>query len=116
MTRNVASAEGRRTTRGIMGADVARGFALVGMIAVHTLPASVGTTDQPSLAWALFGGHSAALFAVPAGVGLAFLTGGRNPRKGLEARRARVGLAVRALLLFTLGLLLNTLDPPRSTP
>ncbi|PBB07280.1 hypothetical protein CKW39_14610 [Kocuria sp. WRN011] len=111
-TRNVASADGRRTKRRIMGVDVARGFALLGMIAVHTLPASVGTTDQPSLTWVLFGGHSAALFAVLAGVSLAFLTGGRNPRKGIDARRARVGIAVRALMLFALGLLLNTLDFP----
>lgn len=111
-TRNVASPDGRRTTRRIMGVDAARGFALIGMITVHTLPASVGTTDEPSLTWVLFGGHSAALFAVLAGVSLAFLTGGRNPRKGLDARRARVGIAVRALLLFAIGLLLNTLDFP----
>lgn len=111
-TRNVASADGRRTKRRIMGVDAARGFALIGMIAVHTLPASQGTTDDPSLAWVLFGGHSAALFAVLAGVSLAFLTGGRNPRKGLEGKRARVGIAVRALLLFAIGLLLNFLDFP----
>lgn len=111
-TRNVASADGRRTKRRIMGVDAARGFALIGMIAVHTLPASVGTTDRPSLTWVLFGGHSAALFAVLAGVSLAFLTGGRNPRQGLDARRARMGLAARALLLFIIGLLLNSLDFP----
>ncbi len=110
--RNVASSDGRRTKRRIMGVDAARGFALIGMIAVHTLPASVGTTDEPSLTWVLFGGHSAALFAVLAGVSLAFLTGGRNPRQGLDARRARVGIAVRALLLFAIGLLLNTMDFP----
>lgn len=111
-TRNVASSDGRRTKRRIMGVDAARGFALLGMIAVHTLPASEGTTSDPSLTWTLFGGHSAALFAVLAGVSLAFLTGGRNPRGGLGGRQARVGIAVRALLLLVLGLLLNTLDFP----
>ena len=111
-TRNVASSDGRRTKRRIMGVDAARGFALLGMIGVHSLPSSEGTGDTPSLVWTLFGGHSAALFAVLAGVSLAFLTGGRNPRRGLEGRRARVGIAVRALLLLVLGLLLNTLDFP----
>ena len=33
VTRNETSADGRRTKRRIMGVDVARGFALIGMIA-----------------------------------------------------------------------------------
>lgn len=75
-TRNVSSADGRRTTRRIMGVDVARGFALVGMIAVHVLPAVADVEGNPSLEWRLFAGHSAALFATLAGVSLAFMTGG----------------------------------------
>jgi len=86
-TRNVTSADGRRTKRRIMGVDVARGFALIGMIAVHVLSAT-NAAGEPSLEWTLFAGHSAALFATLAGVSLAFMTGGRTPRpasRGLPA-------------------------------
>lgn len=111
-TRNVATADGRRTTRRIMGVDVARGFALLGMVAVHTLPPTANEQGDPSWTWTLFGGHAAALFALLAGVSLAFLTGGRNPRQGRDATRARVGIAVRALILFAIGLALNLLALP----
>ncbi|KIC69672.1 DUF1624 domain-containing protein [Kocuria rhizophila] len=111
-TRNVSSADGRRTTRRIMGVDVARGFALVGMIAVHVLPAVADVEGNPSLEWRLFAGHSAALFATLAGVSLAFMTGGRNPRRGRDGTRARVSILVRALVLFLIGLSINLLELP----
>lgn len=112
VTRNLTSADGRRTKRRIMGVDVARGFALIGMVAVHVLPSSIDAEGTPSLEWTLFAGHSAALFAVLAGVSLAFMTGGRNPRQGREGSRARVSILVRALTLFAIGLTLNGLDLP----
>ncbi|RLZ02586.1 hypothetical protein CWC38_10350 [Kocuria tytonicola] len=111
-TRNVSSADGRRTKRRIMGVDVARGFALVGMIAVHVLPAVADAEGNPSLEWQLFAGHSAALFATLAGVSLAFMTGGRAPRRGRDGTRARVSILVRALVLFLLGLTVNMLELP----
>lgn len=110
--RNLPSADGRRTRRRIIGVDVTRGFALLGMIAVHTLPATADAEGNPTWTWTLFGGHAAALFAVLAGVSLAFLTGGRTPRRGRDAARSRISLAVRALLLFVTGLSLNFLDIP----
>ena len=110
-TRNVTSADGRRTKRRIMGVDVARGFALIGMIAVHVLPAA-NAAGEPSLEWTLFAGHSAALFATLAGVSLAFMTGGRTPRHGRDGSRARFSILVRALLLFAIGLTVNLLDLP----
>ena len=112
VTRNVTSADGRRTKRRIMGVDVARGFALIGMIAVHVLPSTVGPEDDPSLEWTLFAGHSAALFAMLAGVSLAFMTGGRHPRTGRDGRRARVSILVRAIVLFLIGMTVNFLDLP----
>ncbi|RKQ36513.1 DUF418 domain-containing protein [Kocuria tytonis] len=112
VTRNVTSADGRRTKRRIMGVDVARGFALVGMVAVHVLPAVADADGNPSVEWQLFAGHSAALFATLAGVSLAFMTGGRNPRLGREGSRARVSILVRALVLFLVGLSVNLLDLP----
>ncbi|WP_254049384.1 heparan-alpha-glucosaminide N-acetyltransferase domain-containing protein [Kocuria sp. WRN011] len=110
--RNVPSADGRRTSRRIVGVDVARGFALLGMVAVHTLPATADAAGNPTWTWSLFGGNAAALFAVLAGVSLAFLTGGRNPRRGRDAARSRVSLVVRAMLLFGVGLSLNFLAIP----
>lgn len=111
-TRNVATADGRRTKRRIMGIDAARGFALLGMVAVHTLPATANAAGDPTWTWSLFGGHAAALFALLAGVSLAFLTGGRTPRTGRDATRARVSLATRALILTVLGLTINLLQIP----
>lgn len=111
-TRNVASADGRRTRRRLMGVDVARGFALIGMVAVHTLPETRNESGAPSLEWTLFAGHSAALFAVLAGVSLAFMTGGATPRRGLEGRRARVAIGVRAVVLLLIGLTVNLLAFP----
>src|SRR3712207_8805694 len=63
-------ADGRPRAR-LVGIDAARGIALVGMMAVHNFEA----TDQDgelSLAWSLAAGKSAALFALLAGVGIAF--------------------------------------------
>lgn len=95
----------------LTGVDAARGLALTGMMAVHILPAWDPVTYEPSLAWTLFSGRSAALFALLAGVGLALSTGGRGRHRGRTATADRVGLAVRAVLVAVLGLLLNTLLP-----
>ncbi|HZK32469.1 MAG TPA: heparan-alpha-glucosaminide N-acetyltransferase domain-containing protein [Corynebacterium sp.] len=95
----------------IQGLDIARGFALIGMITVHSIPPVNNTTETPSLLHLLFSGHSAALFALLAGVGLALITGGSVPYTGVRKRRAQVAIAVRALLLLTIGLALNYVLP-----
>lgn len=100
--------------RRIIGIDAARGFALVGMIAVHVLPAYNKYTDQPTLIWQLFGGHSSALFALLAGVTIALLTGGNMPHIGSSLHRDRISLAVRALIVFVLGLALDEINLPVS--
>src|SRR5690606_17092001 len=65
-----ASAESfaARKKKRLIGIDAARGLALIGLIAVHILPDETAGGD-PSLAWTLFSGDSAALFALLAGVG-----------------------------------------------
>ena len=101
--------------RRLVGVDAARGLALLGMISVHILPAWDPETYTPTLQWTLFAGAAAALFALLAGVGLAFLSGGRVPRRGRAATGDRAGLLVRAVLITVLGLLLNQVlpeDPP----
>lgn len=95
---------GRRGRREI-GIDVARGIALIGMMVVHILPA---VTDEGDITtpWLLSVGKSAALFAVVAGVGIAFSTGGTRRPTGRRYGAAVAGLLVRALLIGAIGLAL----------
>ena len=93
----------------LVGVDVARGLALLGMFAVHVFPL-FNDDDEPTLATTVAAGRSAATFVLVAGVGVAFLAGGRNPVRGSERRAAAAGLAVRAGLIGLLGLLLGLLS------
>ncbi|MFJ8827810.1 heparan-alpha-glucosaminide N-acetyltransferase domain-containing protein [Streptomyces sp. NPDC102467] len=99
--------ERSRTSR-IPGIDVARGVAVLGMCSVHVFD-SFDSDDSPSVAWMVAGGRSAATFAVAAGIGLAFTTGGRRPATG---RGAAVSVAVRALLITLVGLALSCVTVP----
>lgn len=100
--------------RRIPGVDAARGLALLGMIATHLLGLVSADGTEPTVVGLVFAGKSSALFATLAGVGLALLSGGagrtgaphRGPLLGWDRRR----VAVRALLLFVLGLACGSLD------
>lgn len=110
MTQLQSPAEAPPTPRSlprIVGVDVARGLAVLGMIAVHTATAEqVGDFTFFALS-----GRSAILFAVLAGVSLALTTGDQNPvTKDLSA--ARRSIAARALALFALALVLTELGSP----
>jgi uncharacterized membrane protein len=97
------------TARRLVGVDVARCLALLGMMATHILgPVAPGG----GVAWpqALAGGRSSALFAVLAGLSMALMTGGTAPHRGVERLADCAGLAFRALLIGTLGLWLGQLD------
>lgn len=85
--------------RRLVGLDVARCLALLGMVAAHVL---AQRTADGRLAWHtwLVEGRSSALFAVLAGVSLVLLS----------RRASRLGLAVRALLVAAWGLVLGELD------
>lgn len=97
----------------IIGINVARGLALLGMFSVHTLDGWNEEAGRVTVLWMITAGNAAALFAVLAGVGIALSTGGA---KGLHPERrinARVQLFIRALLILFIGLLSNLwLDPP----
>ncbi|HWG94556.1 MAG TPA: heparan-alpha-glucosaminide N-acetyltransferase domain-containing protein [Mycobacteriales bacterium] len=95
-------------TRRLAGVDAARGTALLGMTAVHTLPAT--EAGRTTLAHLVAAGRSAALFAVLAGVGVALATGGRRPVEGERRRRWRLALVVRGLLVGAVGLAVAELD------
>jgi hypothetical protein len=94
----------------LVGVDVARALALLGMMATHILPPVV----DGSLAWpqALAGGRSSALFALLAGVSMALVTGGPSPHGGVQRVGDAVALTTRALLIGLLGLFLGQLDTP----
>lgn len=85
----------------IVGIDVARGLAVLGMFIAHTYPRI--TEDE-----LIVDGRSSILFATLAGVSLGLLTGGEQPERGSRAV-ARRGVAIRAIVLFLLGIALTTL-------
>lgn len=94
----------------LLGVDATRGVALLGIIAVHAL---VEATDDgtPTPSYLVFGGRSAALFAVLAGVSFAFMTGRARVRTGPDLRAAAAMLATRAGVLMVLALALSWTDP-----
>lgn len=90
----------------VTGVDVARGVALLGMMAVHVFD-TFDEGGSPSATTVIAGGRSAATFALVAGVSLAFLSGGRRVVQGRARSATAAGLAVRALLIGAIGLLLG---------
>ena len=106
------SAEPVRKPR-LIGVDAARGLALIGLMVVHILPAE-NDDGSPTFLWLVFAGHSASLFALLAGVSLAFASGARNPAKGAALKAARASVAVRAALITVLGLALGQVGTPVS--
>ncbi|NGN91613.1 DUF1624 domain-containing protein [Nocardioides sp. KC13] len=97
----------RLSTR-LVGVDVARCLALLGMMATHVLD-PVDATGELTRVQAAAGGRSAALFAVLAGVSLALMTGRQQPVRGRVLATRSAGLAVRAVLIAALGLVLGSL-------
>jgi len=86
----------------LVGVDAARGVALLGMMAVHVLPAQ-DADGSTTFVRGLTTGRSSATFAVLAGVGLA-LAARRWPARG------RLALLARAVVIGLVGLLLGGLD------
>ena len=88
--------------------DVARGLALLGMIAVHVID-DVDSRGNPTLTTEVAAGRASTLFVMLAGVGLALLSGGQRPAEGRARTAVAAGIAVRALLIGAIGLLLGDL-------
>jgi uncharacterized membrane protein len=92
----------RRSNR-IAGIDLARAFAIIGMIAAH-----VGPTREPGFWGSLYGipsGRASILFVLIAGVGVSLLG-----RRAEQRTVTRLRLAWTALILLPLGLALQELD------
>ncbi|KAA0974417.1 DUF1624 domain-containing protein [Paeniglutamicibacter gangotriensis] len=108
-----AAGHGARSKGRIAGVDAARGLALLGMVAVHIVPLAVISSSGaqvPSWAASLFAGRASALFVVLAGLGLALLSGGAARAAAGKLAGVRRAVAVRAILIFVIGLGLGMLD------
>lgn len=93
----------------VMGVDVARGVAVIGMIGAH-----VGVTE--AFRWGdvstwtdLVHGRSSLLFALVAGISIALLTGGRTVPAPERLPRLRLLLVGRGAVVFALGVALELL-------
>ena len=93
------------TKERLLGVDVARGIALFSMLAANIYDAF--DDGNPTLAGMTVTGRSATMFVTVAGISLAFITGGRHPVRGQARRAAAVGVAVRAVLIGSIGLALG---------
>lgn len=105
MTRSsttLSATTGPSTTR-LFGVDAARGVALLGMFAAHTV--SLGGEQ-------LYDGRSAILFATVAGVSLGLLTGAAAPPPPGARGPGRLVVLVRGSVLVLLGLALTTFVRP----
>ncbi|WP_426245566.1 heparan-alpha-glucosaminide N-acetyltransferase domain-containing protein [Nocardioides sp. LHG3406-4] len=92
----------------IVGVDVARCLALLGMMATHILE-PLGGDGELTTIQSIASGRASGLFALLAGVSLALVTGGARPHQGRRLHGDRAGIVVRALLIAFIGLLLGGL-------
>lgn len=111
MTAPAAAASG--TTTRLVGLDLARAVALIGMIAVHVVPATTSAAGSADTVvhplHLVFGGRSSALFAVLAGVALALTSGRATPPTGDRLAAARRTVVARAGVVAVVGLVLGML-------
>ncbi len=95
----------------IVGVDLLRGLAVLGMFAAH-----LGHDEPPfwsATGWLVIAdGRSAATFALLAGVSAALLSGGPVPRQGPRLRHAVVRVVARAVALWPLGIVMIALGTP----
>jgi hypothetical protein len=92
--------------------DLARGLAVIGMLAAHLLVLDPFDWAEPHTWLQVVDGRSSILFAVLAGVSIALTTGGTRPAGAATLHTARMRLAVRALALWVLGILLISTGVP----
>jgi len=101
----------------LAGIDLARGFAVFGMFAAHLLVTERFDPAVPATWTDLVNGRSSILFATLAGVSIALVTaargtGGIRPASGRALTVARRRLAVRAVIIWALGMLLSGMGVP----
>ena len=90
----------------LVGIDLARGLAVLGMLAAHLLTIDPLVLDDPATWLDVVNGRSSILFATLAGVSIALVTGGAQPLEGAARSRAAARLALRGASLWGIGILL----------
>jgi uncharacterized membrane protein YeiB len=97
----------------LVGVDVARALALLGMMAAHVggVAEELDVTD-PSTWSAVVNGRSSTLFAVLAGVSVGLVSGRTAPPGPPAIGRVRARLAIRAAVVVAVGLALMLLGTP----
>lgn len=96
------SAPAPRSANRLIGLDIARGLAVLGMVTAHV--GMIGKDLSSFDGWlSVANGRSSILFATLAGVSLGILTGGRTPYSGVAALQARTRILVRSALLLVVG-------------
>ena len=109
--RNAHTAQRGTPGARLLGIDLARGIALVTMMAAHILPFSI--TDETGAeiyhpVHAVVDGRAAALFAVLAGVSLTLVTGRSTPPARFGP--AAAGIAARAAVIAVIGMTLGVVS------
>lgn len=90
----------------LAGVDLARGLAVLGMLAAHLYALPAFDVADAATWSGIAAGRSSILFATLAGVSIGLVTGGRRPFSGERIATARSRIAVRALILWLLGMIL----------
>jgi len=98
--------------RRVGGIDLARGLAVIGMVAAHLLWIEDFDLADAATWLDVVNGRSSILFATLAGVSIGLVTGGVRPLAPAAMRHARARLAVRAGLLWVIGILLIATGVP----
>lgn len=96
----------------ILGLDVARGLAILGMAGAHIGVSEPFDAFEPST-WAdLVNGRSSILFALLAGVSIALMTGRSSGPDPARIPSIRLQLVGRGAVIFLIGLTLELLNTP----
>jgi len=91
------------------GLDIARGLAILGMVAAHLGDFPPFTWSDPFIYLNIVHGNSSILFAVLAGISIALLTGRERIPQPEDVPRLRLALIGRGAAIFTIGLALELL-------
>jgi hypothetical protein len=96
----------------VMAIDVARAVAIIGMIGAHVGAYDTFEASEPSTWGALVHGRSSILFAVVAGISLAFVTARARDASPDELRVIRLRLVGRGAAVFIVGVTLESVGAP----
>lgn len=100
-----------RVNQRIVGVDIARGLAVIGMFVAHL--GNTGPDGLHSPSWFVVAdGRPSAMFAILAGVSIALFTGGRTVPRGPALTHGWLRIATRAGVVLVIGLLLEALGTP----